>query len=255
MLPSAVLTARWTVSTTLGGSTWTPPSRETSRGPSRPSWPTRTVASVRDALENSRYGRCVYLGDNDIADTQVASLLFAGGQTATITLSAFTELRSRHTIISGTQAEATVTAAGVELYSFSDRRRRFWAADGAESAGLEASHGGGDRALVHRYLDEIGEAYEGRTAGVRGSPAHAPRGLRHRRGPSPQHSSRSPGSAGAGSRRSLVPISSIGRRPNGGPPMKGARLITDADPASEEVARLAAAGVAVAHPSAPSGTA
>ena len=127
------------------------------------SWPVeaivadQTVASVRDALENSRYGRCVYLGDNDVADTQVASLLFAGGQTATITLSAFTELRSRHTIISGTRAEATVTAAGVELYSFSDRRRRFWAADGAERAGLSASHGGGDRALVHRYLDEIGE--------------------------------------------------------------------------------------------------
>ena len=127
------------------------------------SWPVEaivaepTVASVMDALENSRYGRCVYAGGNDVPDTQVASLLFAGGQTATITLSAFTELRSRHTIISGTRAEAAVTDAGVELYSFADRRRRFWAADGPERAGLNASHGGGDRALVHRYLDEIGE--------------------------------------------------------------------------------------------------
>ncbi len=135
------------------------------------SWPVEaivaepTVASVMDALENSRYGRCVYAGGNDVPDTQVASLLFAGGQTATITLSAFTELRSRHTIISGTRAEATVTAAGVELYSFADRRRRFWAADGPESSGLHASHGGGDRALVHRYLDEIGEpTTEGRQA-------------------------------------------------------------------------------------------
>ena len=64
----------------------------------------QTVASVTDALENSRYGRCVYTGGNDVPDTQVALLLFAGGQTATITLSAFTELRNRHTIISGTRA-------------------------------------------------------------------------------------------------------------------------------------------------------
>ncbi|MXZ95091.1 MAG: Gfo/Idh/MocA family oxidoreductase [Acidimicrobiaceae bacterium] len=135
------------------------------------SWPVEaivaepTVASVMDALENSRYGRCVYAGGNDVPDTQVASLLFAGGQTATITLSAFTELRSRHTVISGTRAEAAVTDTGVELYSFADRRRRFWAADGPERAGLNASHGGGDRALVHRYLDEIGEpTIEGRQA-------------------------------------------------------------------------------------------
>ncbi len=58
-----------------------------------------------------------------------------------------------------------MTAAGVELYSFADRRRRFWAADGPESSGLSASHGGGDRALVHRCLDEIGEpTTEGRQA-------------------------------------------------------------------------------------------
>ena len=135
------------------------------------SWPVeaiaaeQTVASVTDALENTRYGRCVYAGDNDVPDTQVAALLFAGGQTATITLSAFTELRSRQTVISGTRAEATVTAAGVEIYSFADRRRRFWAADEPKDSGLSASHGGGDRALVHRYLDEIGEpTTEGRRA-------------------------------------------------------------------------------------------
>lgn len=53
-----------------------------------------------------------------------------------------------------------MTAAGVELYSFADQRRRFWAADGVERAGLSASHGGGDRALVHRFLDEIDEPTE-----------------------------------------------------------------------------------------------
>ena len=136
------------------------------------SWPVEaivvehTTAEVADALENSRYGRCVYTGDNDMPDTQVASLLFAGGQTATITVSAFTELRSRLTVVSGTRAEATVTAAGVELYSFATRRRRFCNADGRGSSGLSASHGGGgDAALVDRYLSEIDHPTEaGRAA-------------------------------------------------------------------------------------------
>ena len=136
------------------------------------SWPVEaivvehTTAEVAEALEHSRYGRCVYTGDNDMPDTQVASLLFAGGQTATITVSAFTELRSRLTVISGTRAEATVTAAGVELYSFATRRRRFWDADGRSSSDLSASHGGGgDAALVDRYLSEIDHPTEaGRAA-------------------------------------------------------------------------------------------
>ena len=125
------------------------------------SWPVdsivveHTAAEVADALERGRFGRCVYTGDNDVPDTQVASLLFAGGQTATITVSAFTELRSRLTVISGTRAEATVTAGGVELYSFAQRRRRYWYADGRDSSGLSDSHGGGDSALVDHYLSEI----------------------------------------------------------------------------------------------------
>lgn len=135
------------------------------------SWPVEavvvehTVEAVTDALENSRYGRCVYLGDNDLPDTQVASLLFAGGQTATITVSAFTELGSRRTTVCGTRGEAAVTADGVELYSFADRSRRFWAVDGPGGSGLAASHGGGDSALVQRFLDEVRQPTEaGRAA-------------------------------------------------------------------------------------------
>ena len=130
------------------------------------SWPVdsmvveHTAAAVADALEHSRFGRCVYTGDNDVPDTQVASLLFAGGQTATITVSAFTELRSRLTVISGTRAEATVTAEGVELYSFARRRRRFWDVDGRGRSGLSSSHGGGDSALVDHYLSEINNPTE-----------------------------------------------------------------------------------------------
>lgn len=135
------------------------------------SWPVETIVvehttdAVAAALEHGRYGRCVYSGDNDVPDTQVASMLFAGGQTATITVSAFTEMRSRLTIVSGTRAEATVTASGVELYSFADGRRRLWNVDGADLEGLRGSHGGGDDAFVNRFLDEVHEATDaGRAA-------------------------------------------------------------------------------------------
>ncbi len=113
-----------------------------------------SVAAVRDALARGNYGRCVYTCDNDVMDTQVASLLFEGGRTASITVSAFTEMRSRHSIISGTLGEATVTDAGVEIYSFADRRRHFHEATSA-GTGIEAGHAGGDAALVASFLGEI----------------------------------------------------------------------------------------------------
>ena len=107
----------------------------------------------------------MYLGDNDAADTQVASLLFEGGQTATLTVSAFTELRSRLSVVSGTSGEAIVTADGVELYSFADRSRRFWTAKGPGASGIMGSHGDGDSTLVERFLSEVDcPSPEGRAA-------------------------------------------------------------------------------------------
>ena len=118
-----------------------------------------TVAAVEHALAHGPHGRCVYGCDNDAVDTQVASLLFEGGETATITVSAFTEARGRHSVIAGTRAEATVTDEGVSLYSFRNRRRRFYPS-GLDSpsgnrAGIDAGHAGGDGALIDYFLSEI----------------------------------------------------------------------------------------------------
>lgn len=135
------------------------------------SWPVDTICvdpsveAVADAVEHSRFGRCVYNGGNDAADTQVASMLFAGGQTATVTVSAFTELRSRTSIVAGTRGEATVTADGIEIYSFADRRRRSWTVEERRASGIMDSHGGGDDMLMERFLSEINRPTEaGRAA-------------------------------------------------------------------------------------------
>lgn len=125
----------------------------------------QSVTAVRAALEQGNYGRCVYTCDNDVMDTQVASLLFEDGRTATITVSAFTEFRSRHSVVSGTLGEATVTGAGVEVYSFGDRRRRFHTA-AATGTGIARGHAGGDAALVDAFLGEITSPTEGGAAAL-----------------------------------------------------------------------------------------
>ena len=118
-----------------------------------------TVAAVEHALAHGPHGRCVYGCDNDVVDTQVASLLFDGGETATITVSAFTEARGRHSVIAGTRAEATVTDEGVSLYSFRNRRTRFYpsglGSPNGNGAGINTGHAGGDDALIDYFLSEI----------------------------------------------------------------------------------------------------
>ena len=47
-------------------------------------------------------------------------------------MTAFTESRGRHSVIAGTNGEATVTENGVEVYSFRNRRKRFY------SSGVDA---------------------------------------------------------------------------------------------------------------------
>ena len=123
-----------------------------------------TVAAVQHALEHTRFGHCVYNCDNDVIDTQVASLLFSAGETASITVTAFTESRGRHSVIAGTRGEATVTDNGVEIYSFHNRRRRFYSsgldASAPSGPGINAGHASGDGAMVDCFLGEIASPTE-----------------------------------------------------------------------------------------------
>ncbi len=46
------------------------------------------IENVTDALKNTRYGSCVYEGENDVVDHQVVNVEYDGGVTASITMSA-----------------------------------------------------------------------------------------------------------------------------------------------------------------------
>lgn len=57
------------------------------------------------ALRRGPYGRCVYRCDNDAVDHQVATLAFAGGVSATLTVTAFTEESTRTLRLFGARGE------------------------------------------------------------------------------------------------------------------------------------------------------
>lgn len=119
--------------------------------------------SIRDWLTRSWWGRCVYRCDNDAPDHQTAQFQFAGGQTATLTVTAFDDGRNieicgtrgvlrgghalRHRL--GLDADYTITdhASGQTTYYSVN-----------EQAGGYDGHGGGDYGLVSQLFDEMTQA-------------------------------------------------------------------------------------------------
>ena len=67
-----------------------------------------TEEKLYDALRTGPYGRCVYRCDNDVVDHQVVSMRFAGGATATFTMSAFTAKCYRSIKVMGTMGCKTI---------------------------------------------------------------------------------------------------------------------------------------------------
>ena len=116
----------------------------------------RTRDGVLEALETGPYGICVYDSDNNVMDNQVSNLFFKGGQTATITVSAFSELRSRHTVLGGTRAEAIVTTSGIEVYSFYDRKRKRYTV-ATSGHDIASGHAGGDEGVVGAFMAQMRE--------------------------------------------------------------------------------------------------
>lgn len=74
-------------------------------------WPLDTITSdtseqgVLRALREGPYGRCVYACDNDVVDHQVVAVEFAGGASATFTMTAFAHERLRETELLGSHAQ------------------------------------------------------------------------------------------------------------------------------------------------------
>ena len=112
-----------------------------------------TEEKLYDALRTGPYGRCVYRCDNDVVDHQVVSMRFAGGATATFTMSAFTAKCYRSIKVMGTMGEIEGDMDANVLYL-----RKFGQPEQVLDLGTIpdrfAGHGGGD-ALMMNYVCEL----------------------------------------------------------------------------------------------------
>jgi predicted dehydrogenase len=120
-----------------------------------------TEEGVTEALRRGPYGRCVYECDNDVVDHQVVNIEFAGGRTASFTMTAFTQAAHRKTRIFGTLGELYGDGSRLEHFDFlTDRTEMIDTA--APDGSILGGHGGGDYGLMQRFVAAVAEGDPGK---------------------------------------------------------------------------------------------
>lgn len=116
--------------------------------------PNPDIDSVTEALHSGPYGRCVYTCDNDVVDHQVVNLAYAGGQTANLTMTAFTEATDRRTRIFGTRGELTGDGRTIRYFDFLTDQWHTLESFPSETSVLDG-HGGGDFGLMEAFVKAV----------------------------------------------------------------------------------------------------
>lgn len=119
-----------------------------------------TEQGVRAALEHGPYGRCVYACDNDVVDHQVVAMEFAGGVTATFTMTGFTPHADRRTQLFGTRGSLDGDGTTVSWHDFTSGATTTLRAP-ATGADAGAGHGGGDGGLLDAFTTAVATADPG----------------------------------------------------------------------------------------------
>ncbi len=130
--------------------------------PSRERWPLGPVTSdateegVLRALRHGPYGRCVYRCDNDVVDHQVVNFEFAGGATATLTMTAFTPSDGyRRTRVFGSHGSLEGDGRSITVTDFRDGSERVVPVPSGDGGTAAGGHGGGDAGLVEAFLSAV----------------------------------------------------------------------------------------------------
>jgi predicted dehydrogenase len=116
--------------------------------------PVVTQETVLEALRTGPYGRCVYAADNDVVDNQVVAMQFAGGRTASFTMTAFTRMRDRETRLFGTRGELTGNGRLIHHYDFMSDSTETIDTD-VDTGSALGGHGGGDYWLMRHFSQAL----------------------------------------------------------------------------------------------------
>ncbi|MFD1939758.1 MULTISPECIES: Gfo/Idh/MocA family protein [Nonomuraea] len=114
-----------------------------------------TEAGVLAALREGPYGRCVYASDNDVVDTQVVTMEFADGTSATCTVTAFAALEHRKTRVFGTHGSIEGDGVTLRLHDFLTDKVSMIDTRADADASAATGHGGGDEALLDAFVAAI----------------------------------------------------------------------------------------------------
>ncbi|AEV88575.1 oxidoreductase [Actinoplanes sp. SE50] len=129
---------------------------KTERWPLGPVTSDATEAGVLHALRTGPYGRCVYRCDNDVVDHQVVNFEFAGGATATLTMTAFSPSDGyRRTRIFGSHGSLEGDGRTLTLTDFRDGSERVIPVPAGAGGTAAGGHGGGDAGLVAAFLTAV----------------------------------------------------------------------------------------------------
>ena len=117
--------------------------------------PETTAPTLERALREGPYGRCVYACDNDVVDHQVVNLEYAGGATASFTMTAFNPGGGRKTRIGGTKGYIeTNDSSLIRHYDFATKEWKEIDTDAAD-ASILGGHGGGDGGILAAFLHAV----------------------------------------------------------------------------------------------------
>ena len=105
-------------------------------------------SSLEDAMRNGRYGRCVYKCNNNVVDHQSVNVIFDGGITGTLTMTAFSKEINRETRIFGTKGEIVGDFEENVIYvkPFLGDIKTY------NAEVIESGHGGADTVTVADFL-------------------------------------------------------------------------------------------------------
>src|SRR5699024_7084686 len=138
-------------------------------------WPDNTMEQTGDlkkrlkALEEGRYGVCVYKSDNNVVDHQVVNLEFESGATVAFTMSAFTKEQGRTFQIGTTKAEITGSTLKNEITIQYYNGKTVVIRPQSVSGG----HGGADTLIMRDFVKQMQDkSFESKTTAMESAKSH-----------------------------------------------------------------------------------